>query len=516
MSTISSGTTLTTALVQTGDTTGNLVIKTGSSNTTAMTISGSDQSITFSGAVNVASTAFANGSASAPSITFTGDPNTGIFSPAADTIGFAEGGTEVMRITSTGLVGVGTSSPDSKLSVALNGGGAVGKFISNTGSTYISVGAASTYQTQIGYDISSEYGFIQPIAATGVYDDLALCALGGRVGIGTSSPSAKLHVTTGATGIQALFASGTGTPTIAVGYTTANYNTQLGYNVVSEYGYLQATAAAGVYDDMAINPLGGNVGIGTSSPALGLVVEKDNGSGYVAGFRNASGSPILTIQNTGGVSQIQGLNSALSATANIAMQLSGGRVGIGTASPSSLLDVNTSAAGNFVARITNNSGASSSDHALLVETSTASAAKIISARNAGVERFLVTGNGDVSVFNSFLMNSGYGSAAIAFGCRAWVNFNGTGSVAIRGSGNVSSVSDNGTGDYTVNFSTAMPDTNYSAVFGGVGEQGGAGADDLFVCINRLTAAVATTSLRIGTRRPSVLVDPPIVCVSIFR
>jgi hypothetical protein len=45
-------------------------------------------------------------------------------------------------------------------------------------------------------------------------------------------------------------------------------------------------------------------------------------------------------------------------------------------------------------------------------------------------------------------------------CRAWVNFNGTGTVAIRASYNVSSITDNGAGDYTVNFTTAMPDTNY--------------------------------------------------------
>ena len=58
-------------------------------------------------------------------------------------------------------------------------------------------------------------------------------------------------------------------------------------------------------------------------------------------------------------------------------------------------------------------------------------------------------------------NSGYGSAGVAYGCRAWVNFDGTGTVAIRASGNVSSITDNGTGDYTVNFTTAMPDANYS-------------------------------------------------------
>jgi hypothetical protein len=59
-------------------------------------------------------------------------------------------------------------------------------------------------------------------------------------------------------------------------------------------------------------------------------------------------------------------------------------------------------------------------------------------------------------------NSGYGSAAVAYGCRAWVNFNGTSTVAIRASGNVTSITDNGTGDYTVNFTTAMPDANYNS------------------------------------------------------
>jgi hypothetical protein len=70
--------------------------------------------------------------------------------------------------------------------------------------------------------------------------------------------------------------------------------------------------------------------------------------------------------------------------------------------------------------------------------------------------------GDGLVF----MDSGYGSAAAAYGCRAWVNFNGTGTVAIRASGNVTSITDNGTGDYTVNFTTAMTDANYSPVITG--------------------------------------------------
>ena len=59
-----------------------------------------------------------------------------------------------------------------------------------------------------------------------------------------------------------------------------------------------------------------------------------------------------------------------------------------------------------------------------------------------------------------------GGTAPVYACRAWVNFNGTGVVAIRASGNVSSITDNGVGDYTVNFTTAMPDANYATSMAG--------------------------------------------------
>lgn len=53
------------------------------------------------------------------------------------------------------------------------------------------------------------------------------------------------------------------------------------------------------------------------------------------------------------------------------------------------------------------------------------------------------------------------SDAPMYACRAWVNFNGTGTPSIRASGNVSSITDNGVGDYTINFTSSMPNTNYS-------------------------------------------------------
>jgi hypothetical protein len=62
--------------------------------------------ITTPGLSNTGTSTFAAGSAAAPSIAPTGDPNTGIFFPAADTIAFAEGGVEALRITSTGAIAI--------------------------------------------------------------------------------------------------------------------------------------------------------------------------------------------------------------------------------------------------------------------------------------------------------------------------------------------------------------------------------------------------------------------------
>ena len=79
-------------------------------------------------------------------------------------------------------------------------------------------------------------------------------------------------------------------------------------------------------------------------------------------------------------------------------------------------------------------------------------------------------------------------------CKAWVNFNGQGTVAIRASYNVSSITDNGTGDYTVNFTTAMVDANYSVVSGPVGTGAGSNLYELM----KLPSALATASVRVTT------------------
>lgn len=95
-----------------------------------------------------------------------------------------------------------------------------------------------------------------------------------------------------------------------------------------------------------------------------------------------------------------------------------------------------------------------------------------------------------------------GSAPM-YACRAWVNFNGTGTVAIRASGNVSSITDNGAGDYTVNFANSMPDANYSVNVSGLG----GAADSRYFNLR----ALASDSVRVGQAG-----DISVVCVSVFR
>jgi hypothetical protein len=125
-------------------------------------------------------------------------------------------------------------------------------------------------------------------------------------------------------------------------------------------------------------------------------------------------------------------------------------------------------------------------------------------------------SGTTGSFSSDLsFNSGYGSAAVAYGCRAWVNFNGTGTVAIREDGNVTSITDNGTGDYTVNFTTAMPDANYATI----GTARGTGASDSSannVCISG-QSSYTSSAVRVVVRNDiGGPVDVDTISIAIFR
>jgi hypothetical protein len=107
-----------------------------------------------------------------------------------------------------------------------------------------------------------------------------------------------------------------------------------------------------------------------------------------------------------------------------------------------------------------------------------------------------------------------GSAPI-YAARAWVNFNGTGTVAIRASGNVSSITDNGTGDYTVNFTNAMSDANYSEICTGTGS-GGSGPLIVGRSPNLRNIKSTTQIAVLSMNFAGTAIDCPELLVAIFR
>jgi hypothetical protein len=113
-------------------------------------------------------------------------------------------------------------------------------------------------------------------------------------------------------------------------------------------------------------------------------------------------------------------------------------------------------------------------------------------------------DGNVTLGSSVLATP-TGSAP-SYTCRAWVNFNGTGTVAIRASGNVSSITDGGVGIYTVNFTTAMPDVNYAAT-------GGASTG---LIVSFAGHATGSTPIRVRAVSTAAATDSDEISVAIFR
>jgi hypothetical protein len=199
---------------------------------------------------------------------------------------------------------------------------------------------------------------------------------------------------------------------------------------------------------------------------------------------------------------------------------SSANVGIGTSSPGAKLDVRGSS--TFLVNATNPTAWTSVDSALTTgsmynQWNTTSNVGISGTYTNHPYTF-VTNNTErarITAAGDFQFNSGYGSVATAYGCRAWVNVSGaTSPGTIRASGNVTSVTKAGTGNYTVNFTTAMPDANYSAVIGLGNDSGSTGAG---WWVHRLPT-FAAGSCQVLTGRPDngVYVDAGWISMAFFR
>jgi hypothetical protein len=471
-----------------------------------------------SGGATIAASA---GTSASPSIHFSGDTNTGIFSPAADTIAFAEGGVESMRIDSSGNVGIGTDTPTGKLEIV--GGTNTASDVANlldirhTGSgaagyeAVIRMGRPTTANRRIELRaIGTSTNFQNPAFAINTNDvERMRITSAGDVGIGTNSPSYKL--TLSGTGAQTISLNSTDTGTGAMGLIQLSddlslYRGSEGGSGISRSILLDAAATNGT---VKFNTAGsermritsdGEVLVGgtTAMPEIfsglgsaGLQIQKNVG-GSLAFFRDDT---TVSGGNNFGVIGFFG-NDTTSNTPTLLAYVQG------------------------VASGTHAAGDNPTD--LVFGTTpdgTGTVAEAMRIDSAGNLEF----------------NSGYGSVATAYGCRAWVNFNGAANTnlsgtysqsgttvtvtatahgliagnvvysditsgtgvdgtytvatvtsssvftytagtslttsgnitlrrsTIRASGNVSSVADNSTGDYTINFSVAMPDENYSLV-----------------------------------------------------
>lgn len=230
---------------------------------------------------------------------------------------------------------------------------------------------------------------------------------------------------------------------------------------------------------------------------------------------NSSGGGSVTLQEPTTASTLTLNLPAVNGT--VVTADASGNVGVGTSSPVAGYRLNVvNDAGNAQQLI--RAGTNYNSTISFGDQDSSTSGQVLYAHNGDYMRFDTNGSERVRIDSSgnFQFNSGYGSVATAYGCRAWVNFNGTGTVAIRASGNVSSITDNGTGDYTVNFTAAMPDNSYAVSLSASGN--GSGGPGVGWAMENMDNRVrSTTQIRIYNLQASQAPQDAIqYSVAVFR
>jgi hypothetical protein len=256
----------------------------------------------------------------------------------------------------------------------------------------------------------------------------------------------------------------------------------------------------------------------SSTDTSGNVVIAPNSLGQIIVNAGAVGTPIIapTGDTNTGIFFPAADTIAFAEGGAEAMRIdSSGNVGIGTSSPGNKFSVLTPAGGNtsgFSVGSTNGLlniwGGVSSGVVFDVTNGTLNGetGSQLLIRQGGVTRLEIAANG-----TQRSVIPGGTTLYPDFKCRAWVNFNGTSTVAIRASGNVSSITDGGTGTYTVNFSTAMPDDDYSAIV----SAGNANTSDRIASTGQTTFSTTACGIRTSTDA-GVASDAAIVSFAAFR
>ena len=563
------------------------------------------------------------GSAAAPTFSFTADLNTGLYSPGADQLAFATGGTGRLFIDSSGRLLVGTSTARSNFfgttlssltqtegiggSTARGSLSVINNDVSNnppyvllgrSGAATLGSNAAVVSGSRLGtltFHGADGASFIEAATVAGEVDgtpgsndmpgrlvfsttsdnagsptERMRLDSSGRLGLGTSGPTANFQVNHTSTAPS--LSSFTGSAATFNG--TSTIRLSIGTNPAPNYtSWIQSADASGNAYPLLLNPSGGNVGIG-STPVVPLDVRgADNVViGATPSSGNGEGSIFLSCIGTGTKGniiaretlsfQITSSSTPVTSGTERARIDSSGRLLVGTST-----SVNDNIDGSGYANRVQIEGSSIGDGLVVRNTGAASRINIVRlgsfATNTevgslsfgahpgpSIERarisaftettggtggyggrlvFFTTADGASSPTERFrISNDGSFSSVIPggstlypqFGCRAWVNFNGTGTVAIRASGNVSSITDNGTGDYTVNFTTAMVDANCTPVITthrGDGAGANPGYNSIYATAANAYTSITSSSVRVSTTNSAtVSLDMPYVGVAIFR
>ena len=242
------------------------------------------------------------GAVGTPSITFTGDLNTGIYSPTADTLAFVEGGSEVMRITDAGLVGIGSNSPQQALHVSQSGGNNFAGIRSQnsnsgTGLAGIEFSSDPTYaKSAIGLVRGDANGVGSLVfynaSSTGAAnwstaDERMRITSAGNVGIAISSPQTGLHIANAPSGASTgnVYVSNIGQARYKLYNGGAVCEWLFGQKTSSDHAFTFSKLASSTESDYLTITSAGNVGIATSSPQQALHVSQSGGNNF-AGIRS--------------------------------------------------------------------------------------------------------------------------------------------------------------------------------------------------------------------------------------
>ena len=448
------------------------------------------------GSISLSSSAvvFPAGTVGAPALTTTGDLNTGIYFPAANTIAISTDGTDRIRVDSVGNVGI-NRTPDSSYQLD----------IVNPST----VASAKTYMRLKSNAVSGDGDAL-------IYLDASDTGENGLILMSNGVPVSYMQTVNGGDYV-----------TITNELSDADL-TMYGANVASNDAYsLRYLRTTGVA------PITGITGTITASLNTTTITGLSTTTGLYKGMllTKTAGTGVLATGTY--ITSVDAGASTVTIQSGVGAMTAGSITFTATPTPVTISAYNSGSSSSWAvdqdfARFafcnadTNGAGdggIKASINAYVYDTA---------GTGAGLD-FYVSSNGTtltkavrLDEDANLQFNSGYGSVATAYGCRAWVKFVANGTVStnqtINGSGNVTSVYKNATGDFTINFTTALPDTNYSVV-GSVQSVSTANRNQTFVIAPASTTPYATSSIRVQSNDPNTntgLEDVPLMCVSIFR